>query len=224
MKIQSFIHHTFGTIGDVETHRVSKYPLRIKKLEMVYNVTDLSKCKPVFDYDLQFTQSPLSLFVYNGNCQRLENIIIEKEFEQKYIVPQIVSKYILKKLATKLPSPKLNRSRFYVIPEKASDVLYKHLLWLFSNSSGPTLCEYNDKISQNYYDQNDSFNVNYEFTPICGELEFKNHDDLTLKLNKSFVRKVYTIKNNHIRDLLALAKAQAARASELVNNQNLAGN
>ena len=131
----------------------------------------------------------------------------------------------MKKIAIKLPSPKLGRSRFYVIPEKVSDVLYKHLLWQFSNASGPTFCEYNENILRNDTSNfADEFNVNYKFKPICGEEEFLSHEDITLKLNKAIIRQKYKIQNNHIKDLLALAKAQAAKVSSLIRPQKVTEN
>ena len=124
-----------------------------------------------------------------------------------------------------MPSPKLGRSKFFVIPEKTSDVLYKHLLWQFSNASGPTFCEYNENILKNdTLNYTNQFNVNYKFKPICSEVEFLSHDDITLKLNKAFIRQKYKIQNNHIKDLLALAKAQAAKVSTLIKPEKITEN
>ena len=114
------------------------------------------------------------------------------------------------------------RGKFFVIPEKASDILYKHLLWQFSREAGPALCEFNSTIPSNNKDISiNTFDVKYKFIPIPANVEFLIHEDITLRLSRVFIRKPYRIQNNHIKDLLALAKAQSAKASELVNSENV---
>ena len=114
--------------------------------------------------------------------------------------------------------------KFFVIPEKASDILYKHLLWQSSREAGPVLCEYNSKVPNDVKNITiNNFDVKYKFIPIPTSVEFRIHEDITLRLNRVFLRKPYRIQNNHIKDLLALARAQSAKVSELVLNQNVSG-
>ena len=97
-------------------------------------------------------------------------------------------------------------------------------MWEFSEAAGPALCEFNTKIPSSNKDLSvSSFNVKYKFIPIPTNVEFRIHEDVTLRLNRIFIRKPYRIQNNHIKDLLALAKAQSAKVSELVNSQNVSG-
>ena len=227
LKIQTLIHHTNSYISELKGIGIEilKYPLRIKTLKLINNFTNLDDLKPMFEFSFKLNENNINLYILQGNCQRQENALIRKPFEQHFKEPKLVSKYILKKIAIKLPSPKLGRSKFFVIPEKTSDVLYKHLLWQFSNASGPTFCEYNENILKNdTLNYTNQFNVNYKFKPICSEVEFLSHDDITLKLNKAFIRQKYKIQNNHIKDLLALAKAQAAKVSTLIKPEKITEN
>ena len=220
LKIQTLIHHNY--LLDVKIHlfQTDKYPLRIKKVKLINNFTNLNNYKPVFNYSFDFTDDNImKLFILRDRKDFKDNNIVQKPFEQKYIEPKIISKYILKKLAGKLPNPKIGRSKFFVIPEKPDEILYKHLLWQFSNESGPILCEYkNTDLKNETLNVNNSFDTNYKFKPLLGEIEFKLHEDITLRLNKVFTRDKYKIRNNHVKDLLALAKAQAAKASIMVNS------
>ncbi len=219
LKIQSIVHHENSLIAEIKNINYPRYPLRIKTLRLIDNFTNLKNYKPIFDFYFKTDNSSIKLFIIRDKALRQENNLIQKEYEQKYREPKLITKYILKKLANKLPTPKLGRSKFFVIPEKVDDILYKHLLWQFSSASGPKLCEYNDNIlKEDTLNSLHSFDVNYELKPLLGNVEFLHHEDITLRLNKKFIRGKYRIQNNHIKDLLALAKAQATKASLLVNS------
>ena len=225
LKIPTIIHHNDELIikGIAETSRKAKYPILVKSLKLINNFTDLSSKKPTYDFTFKLDNSEFNkLFVIKEKCLNNDNNLIQKPFEQEYLSPKLISRYILKKLAGKLPTPKLGRGKFFVIPEKASDILYKHLIWQFSREAGPALCEFNTTITNNNKDVSiNSFDVKYKFIPIPTNVEFLPHEDITLRLSRVFLRKPYRIQNNHIKDLLALAKAQSAKASELVNSENV---
>ena len=226
LKIQTMVHHN----DDLEDRDLigvvkPKYPILVKSLKLINNFTDLQSHKPEkYDFTFKLDESRFKLFICKDKNMNQDNSPVQKPFEQNYLSPKLVSRYILKKLAGKPPTPKLGRGKFFVIPEKASDILYKHLIWQSSREAGPVLCEFNSKI------ENDSktisvnnFDVKYKFIPIPASVEFLPHEDVTLRLSRVFLRKPYRIQNNHIKDLLALAKAQSAKASELVNAQNVSG-
>ncbi len=223
LKMQTLIHH-----NDELTNREligvvkPKYPILVKALKLINNFTDLKNHKPTYDFTFKPDETRFSLFIIKNNSMNQDNIFVKKPFEQEYISPKLVSRYILKKLAGKLPTPQLGRGKFFVIPEKASEILYKHLLWENSEAAGPALCEYNTKVPKDGKTITvNNFDVKYKFIPIPTSVEFRLHEDITLRLSRVFLRKPYRIQNNHIKDLLALAKAQSAKVSELVTNKNV---
>ena len=225
LKIQTMVHH-----NDELTNREligvvkPKYPILVKTLKLINNFTDLNNHKPTYDFTFKLDESRFRLFIIKDNSLNSDSIFAQKTFEQEYLSPKLVSRYILKKLAGKPPTPKLGRGKFFVIPEKASDILYKHLLWQSSRDAGPVLCEFNSKVQNDGKTVTvDNFDVKYKFIPIPASVEFRLHEDITLRLSRVFLRKPYRIQNNHIKDLLALAKAQSAKVSEFASNQNVSG-
>ena len=56
----------------------------------------------------------------------------------------------------------------------------------------------------------ESFNI----IPIPNNVDFRFHEDVVvMKAEDKEKRKTYKIRNNHIKDLLALAKSQASKLS-----------
>ena len=219
LKIQTIIHHDDKLIIDkIKSDIRPKYPVRVKTLKLINNFTNLNDHKPHYEFTFKLADAKFDLFIPKTTCQNQDNNIIQKPLEQEFISPKLISRYILKKIAAKPPFPKLSRGKFFVIPEKAIDILFKHLLWEFSDATGPTLCEFNSNIPPiNNETRIDNFDIKYKFIPIPTNVEFRPHEDITLRLSRVFIRKPYRIQNNHIKDLLALAKAQSAKATELIS-------
>lgn len=220
LKISTFLHYNYRHVGDLRTIIEPKSPVLMKASKLINNFTDMRKERVKFEFTLPFSGSETErLYIYQGKCNRHENAFVEKQLDFSCSKPKICPRYILQKQAIKMPKPRLGRTEFFIVPETPSEALYKHLLWQYSNASGPTECEYNEKLklvelSSRY----DEFNVLYDYTPTPVTIEFLDHDDITRKLNRFIPRKPYKIRTNYLADLLALAKEKSRTSLATIAN------
>ena len=119
----------------------------------------------------------------------------------------IIPRYIMKKIAGKIPALSYSRKKFFVVGEEPIDILYKHMLWNFKNTSKRELCVFNEKQLSIETSKSDNDNIgNFNFKQINENVDFKNRKEL-VKINKHRIeRKKYKIEMNHIKDLLSLYK------------------
>lgn len=208
LKIQSFIHHKNRSIGENKKLRQKSYPILVKSLKLINNFTDLKDKKRNLNFNFFLDQD---LYIYKDSNSKLDNLFVKKDCTLEYIEPKLVRKYILNKLAVKLPVPRFGPCLFYVEPEKPSDTLYKHLLWQVSNSVNPIKLEFKNKSEKiRLFTRAMVSTLPYESDIKLENIEFIIHDDVTKKFNRSLPRKAYIVKTNYLKDLLALAKAQSS--------------
>lgn len=208
--LPTFVHHkTKVELEEYTSVDIPKIPTRIRSLKLINNFTNLNKHKP--SYDFTFNYSLLNICFSKDKENFFENSFIYKKFMPQYHDAKITSHYILKKVAGKIPSPNLNTKRFFVVGEKAIDILYKHMLWQFKNTFNKILCDFNEKllkIESSKYDSH--FKDSFNFMPIPDNVNFRFSDGIIkIKSNDKEKRKTYRIRVNHIKDLLAaLAKSK----------------
>ncbi len=220
LKMSTFVHHNYRKVGELRTRIEQKTPVLMKASKLINNFTDLHKERESLEFTLPFNGIETErLYIYQGICNRHENTFVEKQPDFSCSKPKLCPRYILQKVAIKVPKPKLGRTEFFIVPETPSEALYKHLLWQYSNASGPTECEYNEKLKRVESNSRfDEFNVLYDYTPTPVTIEFLVHDDITKKLNRFIPRRPYKIKTNYLADLLALAKEKSRTSLATIAN------
>ena len=95
LKIQTIIHHDDQlVIKDTKGAAQPKYPILVKTIRLINNFTNLKGKRPTYEFTFKLEDSKFDIFNIKESSLSIDNALIQKPFEQKYLAPKLISRYI----------------------------------------------------------------------------------------------------------------------------------